>query len=75
MKLNMGENVSYSPVVMAAPKPAKMKRKVAMNSTTSAWMQSGLVTSWIEPIAIFAIVANLKASSDEFKQKWLASDL
>lgn len=43
-------------MVMADPTPTNMKINVTMNSTTRAWMQSGFVTSWIEPMAILAIV-------------------
>ena len=47
----------YIPAVMADATPAKTKRKVVMNSTTRAWMQSGCVASRLVPKAIFAMIS------------------
>jgi hypothetical protein len=44
------------PVAMADPTPAKTKRKVVMNSTTRALIQSGCVASRLVPKAIFAML-------------------
>jgi hypothetical protein len=43
------------PAAMADPTPANTKRKVVMNSTIRALMQSGCVASRVVPKATFAI--------------------
>ena len=54
---------------MADPTPAKTKRKVTMNSTMRARMQSGWEASWMLPIAILAI--GIPASSrTELQETW-----